>query len=73
MYGPPWGAMWTNDLFAIFGIELARDVSALVTALLVVIGALMLMYASGRVSGKRAWWDRSARTMVRYRTPTTKL
>jgi uncharacterized RDD family membrane protein YckC len=37
--------------------------------LLWVIACLVnLMHASLRVSGRRTWWDRVARTMVRYRT-----
>jgi len=71
MCGPPWLALWTNDAFALFGIEIARDISALLTGLLATAGILALLYASARVAGKRAVWDRIAGTMVRYRTSRT--
>jgi len=67
MWGPPWLVLFTNDAFALVGIELARDVSALLAALLFATGILVLLHASARVAGKRAVWDRIAGTMVRYR------
>ena len=34
----------------------------------VVCGAALLLYASARITGKRAVWDRVTGKMVRYRT-----
>ena len=67
-YGPPWLALWTNDVFALAGIRLPNDASALLTAGLGAFAILALLYASARRAGKRAFWDRVAGTMVRYRT-----
>jgi hypothetical protein len=67
MCGPIWLGLWTNDAFALVGLELPRDFSGLVVALLVGAGFVALLYASLRVAGKRAIWDRVAGTMVRYR------
>jgi hypothetical protein len=68
MYAPLSLALFTNDAFALAGIDLPRDISALFAALLGATGVLMLLYASARGAGKRALWDRFAGTMVRYRT-----
>jgi uncharacterized RDD family membrane protein YckC/tRNA A-37 threonylcarbamoyl transferase component Bud32 len=51
--------------------EVPDVISAGLTTLLAVLGGLALLYASARVSGKRAPWDRWCGTMVRYRTTRT--
>jgi hypothetical protein len=55
-------------VFGLMNYELAKFVSATATWLSMLIGPILLLYASARVSGKRAPWDRFAGTMVRYRT-----
>jgi len=51
-----------------FDNQLTKNIATSGTALSILVGFLLLLYASARVSGKRALWDRIAGTMVRYRT-----
>jgi len=45
-----------------------ESVLGIITVLWCVAGLVNLTYASLRASGRRTWWDRVGRTMVRYRT-----
>jgi uncharacterized RDD family membrane protein YckC len=52
-------------------LRIPDQVWAAITALWVAFGVFTLLYASARVAGKRALWDKVAGTMVRYRTTRT--
>ena len=72
MFGLPVVAMWT--LLAADHLLATPIVGRIAVALIVfsiVTGVLLLFYASARVAAKRAWWDRYAGTIVRYRTTRT--
>ena len=65
---PLYLVLWTDDAFALVGIELGHDLGGLLFAVAIAIAGGLLLHASARVAGKRALWDRVAGTMVRYRT-----
>ena len=71
MFGVPMIALW----LLIITLDLERDAAnriiGFVMALPMLAGVLLLFYASSRIAGKRAKWDRFAGTMVRYRTTRT--
>ncbi len=55
-------------LFGHLGLGIPKAITATLTWISMLGGPALLLYASARVSGKRAVWDRIAGTMVRYRT-----
>nr|MDQ3365062.1 protein kinase [Myxococcota bacterium] len=71
MLGVPSLAMVAAETFGYLALELATQIALGVMGFAILLGAVNLMYSSARTSGKRAFWDRSAHTMVRYRTTRT--
>ena len=72
MYGLPMFTGYLDVIVQTFtDYQILGNVMAASIGVVVAFGALSLIYASARVSGKRAPWDRIAGTMVRYRTTRT--
>ncbi|HEU0029540.1 MAG TPA: protein kinase [Kofleriaceae bacterium] len=71
LYGPPGALAWLADAFDALDENLLHAIAGGLSGVLVFAAFALLLYASARVSGKRTWWDRSAGTMVRYRTTRT--
>ena len=68
MFGLPLLLDWSAFVFDHANLRELNRFAELGVVLAVVVGVALLLYASARVSGKRALWDRAAKTMVRYRT-----
>jgi hypothetical protein len=62
-------ADWVSYWFESAGSDLGDKIATAVAVAWVVLCCLQLLYASARVPGKRAMWDRLSNAMVRYRTP----
>jgi hypothetical protein len=71
LYGFPIVAMMTLSGFAIAELELPMQITLVAFAVFVVSCIVLLGWASFRVAGKRALWDKWSGTMVRYRTART--
>ncbi|MBA3499834.1 MAG: protein kinase [Deltaproteobacteria bacterium] len=71
MFGVPWLAAALNFILGTLGIATSERLFGVLMGLVAAGGALMLLYAANRISGKRALWDRLSGTMVRYRTTRT--
>jgi hypothetical protein len=68
MCGPLLVTEWVAFGFEALGLDLAREITQIITIALFPILILLLLVAAIRTPGKRTLWDRWAGTMVRYRT-----
>nr|MBA3819518.1 protein kinase [Deltaproteobacteria bacterium] len=71
MLGVPALAIVAAEAFGFLELRLATQLALAVMGFAIFVGLASLLYASARISGKRALWDRAAHTMVRYRTTRT--
>jgi hypothetical protein len=69
MFGPVTLGTWVAPVLDRAGYETLDTYLLALTAATLPIGLLLLIYASLRIPGKRAVWDRLAGTVVRYRMP----
>jgi len=68
VFGPLIAMAWLGEINKYFGAPIPYDLPGIFAAVVVFAILANLAYSSLRVPGKRTFWDRHAKTMVRYRT-----
>lgn len=68
VFGPVLLFSWSGALLDALAVpDLVRTVNSVVFGVACLVSIVHLAYAALRTPGKRTWWDRRAKTIVRYR------